>query len=153
MVNVASKALLLLWQATQDMPLELNFSLMNRALPSRTKAAWLPVASLVPFGRVTNLASIMDPAHGLAPQGLHGLHGFLAAQGLRAAHGLHGFLAAQGLHGLRPAHGLHGLQGFFAAQGLWATSMIADGLTPGVFSPAAKAGEATATSKLAPKAV
>ncbi len=41
-----------------------------------------------------------------AAQGLHGLHGFAAAQGLQ------GFFAAQGLQGLQ------GLHGFAAAQGL-----------------------------------
>ncbi len=45
-----------------------------------------------------------------AAQGLHGLHGFAAAQGLQGffltaqgLQGLHGFAAAQGLQGLQPA--------------------------------------------------
>ena len=52
---------------------------------------------------------------------MHGLQGFLAAQGL---HGLHGFLAAQGLQGLQ------GLQAL-AAQGLQAPQDLgAQGLQP-----------------------
>ena len=53
-------------------------------------------------------------------QGLHGLQGFAAAQGLQgfAAQGLQGFAAAQGLQGFFTAQGLHGLQALAAAQGL-----------------------------------
>jgi hypothetical protein len=43
------------------------------------------------------------------------LHGLVAAQGLQ---GLQGLAAAQGLQGLVAAQGLHGLHGLFAAQGL-----------------------------------
>jgi hypothetical protein len=52
-------------------------------------------------------------------QGLQGLHGLAAAQGLQGLQGLHGLAAAQGLQGL---HGLQGLQGLQAASCMAPTS-------------------------------
>jgi hypothetical protein len=68
-----------------------------------------------------------SPAATLAPpQGLQGLHAFLAAQGLQGLHGF--FFAAQGLQGLQAflaAHGLQGLQAFLAAHGLQGLHFLA----------------------------
>ncbi|MDW3205053.1 MAG: hypothetical protein R8L07_05870 [Alphaproteobacteria bacterium] len=115
------------------------------AKKGRPQDAGTPSRFSAPVGNQPATASGLSAPlpHGL--QGLHGLQGFFAAQGLHGLqaaaqglqeplpHGLHGlqglqgFFAAQGLHGLHAAEqglqeplpqGLHGLQGFFAAHGL-----------------------------------
>ena len=93
---------------------------------------------------------MLEPAQFfLAAQGLQGLHGFAAAQGLAAAHGLHGFAAAQGLHGLAAAQGFlaqQGLQGFCAqaeaAQGLLPAATDTPGTAAAMAMAAAPAARA-----------